>query len=167
MIRDLEVRPNKHNWASLVMDTLFTLGLNYVWFEQNVGHTEYFLEELKLRLRDSFIQNWEARLKESSRGRFYVHFMSFDFKQYLNILNVKKFRVALTRFRTSSNRLEVETGRWQKPNPIPYNERLCNSCRVLGDEFHFIFECKLLEYLLNLYITPQWLNLCAQKMKKM
>ena len=30
-------------------------------------------------------------------------------------LNISKFRIALTRFRVSAHRLEVEAGRWHKP----------------------------------------------------
>ena len=32
--------------------------------------------------------------------------------------------------------MHVEKGRW-KPPPVPYNNRLCNICKVLDDEFHF------------------------------
>ena len=54
------------------------------------------------------------------------------------------FRVAVSRLRISSHRLEVEKGRWKTP-PVPYNNRLCNICQVLDDEFHFHFECQLLQ----------------------
>ena len=41
-------------------------------------------------------------------------------------------------FRLGSHHLPIETGRWSRK---PRNERLCNSCGVLGDEFHFVFHC--------------------------
>ena len=41
----------------------------------------------------------------------------------------------------SVHRLAVEAGRWHKPNKIPYNERKCQFCNTLEDEFHFLLEC--------------------------
>ena len=52
-----------------------------------------------------------------------------------------KYRIALTRLRVSSHRLEIEMGRWHKPNKIIRSERKCQNCNVLEDEFHFILEC--------------------------
>ena len=48
-----------------------------------------------------------------------------------------------TKFRMSNHKLEIERGRYQK---IPRRERFCKLCtdNVLGDEYHFIFECKTL-----------------------
>ena len=43
----------------------------------------------------------------------------------------------------SAHRLEVEAGIWHKPNTIPYNERKCQLCNTLEDEFHFLLECPL------------------------
>ena len=35
------------------------------------------------------------------------------------------------------DRLKVETGRWQKPTAIPFNERKCTLCLKLDDKFTF------------------------------
>jgi hypothetical protein len=75
------------------------------------------------------------------RARSYVLFCDFGFKSYLSMVNIEKFRKSLSRFRTSSHRLKVETGRWHKPEAIPYNERKCNICLKLEDEFHVLLEC--------------------------
>ena len=93
-----------------------------------------------------FIQDWKSRLENSTRALFYNTICSFNFQYYLDNLNVKSFRVAVARRRVSSHRLEVEKGRWKNP-PVPYNNRLCNTCicQVLDDEFHFLFECQLLQ----------------------
>jgi hypothetical protein len=39
------------------------------------------------------------------------------------MVNIEKFRKSLSRFKTSSHRLKVETGRWHKSEAIPYNEK--------------------------------------------
>ena len=47
----------------------------------------------------------------------------------------------LLRFRTKNHSLpNVIQGRGR--NRRPYNERLCPTCNVLGDEFHCLFECE-------------------------
>ena len=38
----------------------------------------------------------------------------------------------------SSHRLEVETGRWARPNAISFEERKRISCNLLEYEFHFV-----------------------------
>ena len=42
----------------------------------------------------------------------YRNIASFDLQYYLEVVNVKKFRVVMSRLRVSSHRLEIETGRW-------------------------------------------------------
>ena len=52
-----------------------------------------------------------------------------------------KHTISLIRFRTNNHSLpNVIQGRCR--NLRPYNERLCPTCNVLGDEFHCLFECE-------------------------
>lgn len=117
MLSDIELFPSKTNWAKLVKNLLASLGFNEAWLQQGVGSTDQFLLELKQRLKDNFIQNWNTRLETSSRAIFYrsIYGNLFEFKTYLNCVNISKYRHALTRLKVSSHRLEVEAGRWQKP----------------------------------------------------
>ena len=55
-------------------------------------------------------------------------FYDFVFKQYLHSIRIDTFRITLKRFRDSAHRLEIEAGRWHKPNKIPHNERKCKLC---------------------------------------
>ena len=131
--------PSKISWATLLRDLLGNLGFMEAWTQQNVGDVKIFLSVVKQRLLDNFIQNWNSRLKESSRALFYRN-LSFGYKSYLDTVT-SKLRVALSRLRLSSHRLEIETGRWAKPNSIPIENRLCTSCMKFEDEFHFVLEC--------------------------
>ena len=45
--------------------------------------------------------------------------------------------------RVSSHRLQIEAGRWNKPDSIPVNERTCTLCNQIEDEYHFMLECML------------------------
>ena len=132
--------PSKISWATLLRDLLGNLGFMEAWTQQNVGDVKIFLSVVKQRLLDNFIQNWNSRLNESSRALFYRN-LSFGYKSYLDTVTTSKFRVALSRLRLSSHRLEIETGRWAKPNSIPIENRLCTSCMKFEDEFHFVLEC--------------------------
>ena len=60
---------------------------------------------------------------------------------YLNINNFENRR-ALTKLRTSSHTLKIETGRWQN---IDRKDRLCHHCTgvFIEDEKHVIFDCTI------------------------
>ena len=110
-----------------------------------MGNINNFLHILKDRLKDSFVQNWHHRLTESSRATLYREIAIFQFQPYLEIVNVKKFRTALSKLRTSSHRLEIEVRRWARPQKILRENRKFRICNTLEDEFHFIIECPLFE----------------------
>lgn len=158
MLADLDSKPATVNWASKVKDLLSALGFYEVWLNQSVGNKNTFLVEFKLRLRDNFIQNWNSRISDSSRAVFYSLFSNFDHQLYLETVKVKKFRIALSKLRLSSHRLEIEVGRWAKPNRTPIDQRKCHVCNKLEDEFHFLLECKLYKELRQKYISRYFWN---------
>ena len=51
-------------------------------------------------------------------------------------------RIAFTRFRTSSHRLRVETGRWSR---LPRERRLCKCGAGIQTEQHVLIDCELAE----------------------
>ena len=63
-------------------------------------------------------------------------------------------RHSLTRLRTSSHRLEVEVGLWVKPERVPFEHRMCTTCNLLEDEYHFVIECQRYNDLRRKYIRP-------------
>ena len=69
----------------------------------------------------------------------------------LDFVSACKLRFALSRLRLSSHRLEVETGRWARPNAIPFEEKCCPSVHSLEDEFHLVLECSRYNDLRTLY----------------
>ena len=56
----------------------------------------------------------------------------------------------------SSHRLEIEAGRWVKPNSIPVDDRKCAICLILEDEYHFVLECEIYKDLRSKYIAPYY-----------
>ena len=49
-----------------------------------------------------------------------------------------KHRYALSKLRTSTHTLKIETGRHQG---VPRENRLCTVCDIIEDEFHFLDNC--------------------------
>jgi hypothetical protein len=46
-----------------------------------------------------------------------------------------KNRQLIAKFRTSDHCLQIETGRYIN---IPHQQRLCTTCNILEDEYHFL-----------------------------
>ena len=141
MLNDLQRRPTVQNSASFVKSLLESLGINNLRLFQGVGNINAFLVVVKQRLKDNFIQNWTERIKTSSCARTYSLFHDFSYKTYLHVVKIEKFRFVMSRIHMSSHRLQIEAGRWHRPQSIPLNERKCKICNSVEDEFHFILEC--------------------------
>ena len=95
----------------------------------------------KRRIKDIYIQEWNADVRDTSSGRLFRHIKTeFIYEPYLDKLD-KALRVAVTRFRLSSHALFIERGRWNKPRKIPREERLCGLCGVVESEYHCIVVC--------------------------
>ena len=154
MLTDLELFPNKVSWASLLQNLLMTLGFYEVWLNQGVGNSDIILSLAKQRLTDTFIQGWQERLANSSRAKFYGAIAIFQFQPYLENINILKFCQAFSKLGMSSHRLEIEAGRWVRPDSIPFEERKCSICGTLEDEFHFVLECSLYNNLRVKYLSP-------------
>ena len=57
---------------------------------------------------------------------------------------IEKHRIAYSRFRTSSHRLRIETGRWSRQQR---EERLCGCLLAVQDEKHVLEDCEKLSEL--------------------
>ena len=62
--------PNFKCWLSSIRDTLFSVGLGYVWSE-GYGNEKVVLLQLRQRLKDIFIQNMFSFFNSSSKCRIY------------------------------------------------------------------------------------------------
>ena len=95
MLSDIEAHPNVTNWASLVRDILLSLDFYEVWLQQGVGNSSRFISLCKQHLNDNFIQNWHARIDNSTRALFYKSVAIFQFQPYLDKINVSKFNSSI------------------------------------------------------------------------
>ena len=134
MCRNLAIKPNSTSLAKSVRHLLQSISFNNVWMNQGVGNGNLFIRTLKERVIIILYKNWNLEMIESLRARTYILFCKFRLQPYQKCITLDKFRISLSRLRMYSHRLKVETGRWQKPTAIPFNERTCTLCLKLKDE---------------------------------
>ena len=141
LIRIHENTDYESPYITFMNKTFNDLGLTYMLFrESDINQRKRDMRLIKSRIQDQYQQQWQEKLFVSPKAIFYRMLKSEPgFEDYLDTLPFKK-RIALTRFRLSSHRLPIETGRWYN---IDRHLRLCNFCHdnSLGDEFHYLFEC--------------------------
>ena len=91
-------------------------------------------------LLDQFLQKWFSRISEEENFSTYNIYEDIpEFEEYRNILP-KYLKYSLLDFRTGSQILPVNC---RSRLSMQRQERICTKCRkrILGDEFHFLFEC--------------------------
>ena len=152
LMQDLNNGSNyrKLNWAFHIKCILEECGLFYIWQNQFVVHINYHV--IKQRILDIYYQTWYTEINNSRRLETYALFKhSFEFEKYLDFVKEPKFRIALTRFRTSSHDLAIEKGRYIN---VPRENRICINCNsnLVENEFHFSMTCRKHSELRSKYI---------------
>lgn len=81
------------------------------------------------------------------------------YEKYLSCVSNDSDRRNLSRFRTSSHRLQIEVGRYTVPKTLAM-DRLCKQCSMnsVEDETHFLMECPKYTDLRNLLIGKHLSN---------
>ena len=138
------------SWAKRTTSILDHLGFTDIRtsFDINVN----YLPLLKCRVRDQFIQEWNASINNSSKLYYYAKFKNvFGYEDYLDKLTNITLRKYLTRFRVSSHNLEIEVGRY---HGIDRENRTCKLCNVnvIESEFHFLLCCSKYTEIRNIYV---------------
>ena len=139
----------KNNWAFQIKTILDNLGMTNVWVNQRCITPN--LSEIKSRLVDQYTQQWAGSVQESSRLFYYnMYKTTFGFEDYLNKILDTIQRQRLTRFRLSSHKLAIETGRY---NNKPKDLRKCIYCNMnaIETDYHFLLVCPIYIELRNKY----------------
>ena len=145
MYNDAIYLPSKPNWATQVRDMLFHLSFGEAWYAQNVGDIEAFVYLFRQRVNENYQQDWCGSRNDSSRAITYRALRTgLETRPYLSKVFCVSHLRALARLITSSHRLRVETGRWERPL-TPYPERKCvlSNKNDIEDEYHFTLICPL------------------------
>ncbi|MCG8429760.1 MAG: hypothetical protein MJA29_01100, partial [Candidatus Omnitrophica bacterium] len=157
------------SWFSYVknMSKLFDINL------ENVAEgTHVFSSQM---LKESFTSFWSehfvSKYKNDNCGKFnkfVLYKTHFKYEKYLDDITNRRQRVALTRFRISSHRLKIETGRYAKPI-VPRENRFCDFCLVnnkncVQDEVHFLLECPKFEKERHVFIEKTFSSYPSTKL---
>ena len=112
---------------------------------------------IRERVVKSYENVWNDRLdheiakdRGGKLGSYRKIKMNFQYEEYLDTVKNGQHRKALSKLRTSSHRLRIETGRYTSPK-TDREDRVCVKCHALGyshvdDEMHFLLDCKFLGY---------------------
>ena len=127
-----------NTWVSDVMN---------IAIEKNIElcfESDMCVNQIKSIVTDVYKNQWYASINDSSTNpglRFYKLFKkNYCLEPHLKYIVNDKHRIAVSKFRCSSHRLEIERGR--HTNPItPINNRLCPFCHEIDDELHFFAHC--------------------------
>ena len=139
-------------WLQQTISILEFLNLNDILSNPHNISKDNLACTLKYRLKQKFINEWEIKidlnknvhLDNSQNGRklrTYAEIKQcFNKEEYLNVIPSRSHRRHLSRLRTSSHKLGIETGRYKN---IPSSERFCPFCpdAKTDDELHLITEC--------------------------
>ena len=162
--REIENHNNDgNNYISYIKNTLNNLGMSNIWMQQFENQNQNEIKDkintknILTRLTDIFSQTSIDTIQNTNNSK--LHFLNYFKKEFKteNYLKIKNFenRRALTKLRTSSHNLAIETGRWSK---IERKNRLCEQCteNIIEDEIHFLFDCK--KYSSNRNITFKYIK---------
>lgn len=139
---------NNDKFITFIINTLNKIGMSNIWREQLIQHRELSKEtkliaNIKIRLKDISSQTIISTLT-THPGKLTILAQikrTHEFESYLNINNFEHRR-AISKIRTSSHKLEIETGRWKNTQQ---DKRICKNCALgtVEDELHFLFDCPM------------------------
>ena len=142
------------NWASQIKSLLDSIGMSYIWYNQNVNNINSFICEASCKIKDIFKQNNTLLIERSTKCQFYKHLTdTFCLQNFLTKSLTCKVKTAICKIRCSAHKLSIEQGRYMS---VERNQRLCLMCNLsdIEDEFHFILKCPLYKDLRKKYLKP-------------
>ena len=97
---------------------------------------------VKKILEKEYIAKWKSELISIPKARtFALHKQSYNFEPYLDLVKIRRHRVALSKLRLSDHALMIEVGRHSRPK-IDVEQRVCKTCPdKIEDEPHFLVTC--------------------------
>jgi len=103
-------------------------------------------------LLDNCVQEWKNNDVSNNVLTLYKELkLSFEFEPYLDKLVSRNVRSCITKLRMCAHNIKTHTGRYEH---LDRNVRYCQVCNIhdIEDEFHFVFNCSLYNYLRQRYI---------------
>ena len=107
----------RQTWVTHIKEMLFRYGFGMIFIYQEVGDRNAFIKIFCERVKDCALQEWQSAIQDSSKLRTYCTFKTLlEPEKYLQCIEIRKFRIALGKFRCSNHKLAIEAGRLQNIN---------------------------------------------------
>ena len=140
-------------WAASIQKIFEDCGRPDIWINQSANpHCSSLIKHI---LQSQFLQNWSAKLDNSSKGLNYRLFKdTIKIEPYL--LKVPpRFYLHFAKLRTGNHRFPCERGRWLG---LEINDRECNLCDLheVGDVFHYVLICPFFKNERQKYINKYY-----------
>ena len=155
------IRTGTNNWCKIIHRLAIKYDLEAVWEDEKViqqppdekkEESEITPRRLKQRWTSYLYQKvqmieeaaWLRQMNKKPKLRTYCTFKhKLELESYLKSETQKSAKFLLTRIRTGTSELRIETGRWKRPQE-KVEERRCRACMTgeAEDEKHFILDCK-------------------------
>ena len=122
----------KNTFGILCQNMLYKYGFSFAFLHRGVGDRQQFISLFKQSLKDNHLQKWNSSfsINEIPKLQCYSKFKNvFEVEKYLSAMDIRKYRVVLTKFHYSNHSLYVELGRQKSP---PYHLRFCVFCKFSG-----------------------------------
>ena len=145
------------NWATKIKKVLCENGFGIVWINESVENEGFVLSEIKKRLTDIFLQNWNSKMLERENLQIYYSFKSFVTPEfYLSSYSIDyKFRTCLTQFRCGVSKINTHRFRFYENESLKH----CPFCpHQLETEIHSIFFCKAYEDIREKFLPKKFLE---------
>ena len=106
-----------------------------------------YYKSLQYSYKENDVKNREMKIINAESGmlQYYASIANAKVKSniYSNFAD-DRFRAAITRWRLSNHKLQIETGRY---NGTPRENRKCYTCNAVENEEHAVFVCPIFAYI--------------------
>ena len=131
-------------WFSHIKRILQFCDIEHLLYTCDNTEINHQIAHLKCKLNTMYKSKWEEeRVVSLNDGKLSVLSSvkgSFGLSEYLNLIHIPSYRIAITKMRISAHKFPIETGRYQR---TPREDRVCPfGCNVVGDEYHYMLKCK-------------------------
>ena len=128
-----------NTWVSKALTLVQTYGID-IDMESGASFNRYCKSHIYNHFKIALWEEVQNIDKNPILRNYETYKSEFGMEPYLYLISNLRYRIALTRLRTSSHTLEIERGRYTFPK-TPVCDRICRTCNVTEDEIHFLLNC--------------------------
>ena len=161
---NLSTAKNCRSWFSYLVRILRTLDMEHILYTSDIQEVNNKLRSLKRTIHLKALHHWNTMHNKKSTERTKLEVFCRvktkpDLSQHLVCPLSFKERRAMSKFRTSTHNLPVETFRYKGIDDRA--QRLCPLCNQgIGDEPHYLIECDF--HIFPVLRTPLFTSICEQ-----